>query len=744
MMYRRNCLHKLTCFFKHFKRLKSSSTKTGLKDEPMQNIRNIGIMAHINAGKTTTSERMLFYSGFTRHIGNVDDGDTVMDYMEQERNRGMTISSAAITLHWKKHKINLIDTPGHVDFTVEVERSLRVLDGAVTIIDASAGVEAQTLTVWSQANRYKVPSIVFLNKMDKPKADVEKCLKSIQDKLKIKPLLVNFPILDGNRVTDIIDIIKMQKITYDFERSSEGQMFRIEDLDSKSDPELWEIASKFRNNLIGSLSDYCENIADRVITDSAITAEDIDLALRNATISRHIVPVLCGSSLKNAGVQPLIDAVTHYLPSPLEKTMDLVQFYETDLCAYAFKIIHDKHRGPLTFLRLYSGVMNLGEIYNANKNIREKPSRLIQVYSNEYHDVNTATAGNIICVAGLKKTQTGDTLTASKATAEMAAKNLHHHRKLQGLTEHDPDEIPVLGGINIHPPVFLCSVESESPSVQRKLDLALECLKREDPSLTVQVDEETGQTILGGMGELHLDIIRQRLLTEYKLDVYMGPLQVAYRETCEGESSWEETMDTVINNVKQHVVLGMSIHFSLQEKEFKHVKLVQSRENTLEKLHRNQLKAIEIGIKSAFSSGPILNFPVIDVEVELYKAEIERSTTEAMITACSSQCVHKALKEAKAVLLEPMMKMEVTVDEDNLHAVMADLGKRRSHIENVDSEEDIKLVHAITPLSETLGFSTVLRSNTHGMANFTMEFSHYEKMSEIEQQKAVDKALGIF
>lgn len=265
------------------------------------------------------------------------------------------------------------------------------------------GVEAQTLTVWSQANRYKVPSIVFLNKMDKPKADVEKCLKSIQDKLKIKPLLVNFPILDGNRVTDIIDIIKMQKITYDFERSSEGQMFRIEDLDSKSDPELWEIASKFRNNLIGSLSDYCENIADRVITDSAITAEDIDLALRNATISRHIVPVLCGSSLKNAGVQPLIDAVTHYLPSPLEKTMDLVQFYETDLCAYAFKIIHDKHRGPLTFLRLYSGVMNLGEIYNANKNFREKPSRLIQVYSNEYHDVNTATAGNIICVAGLKK-----------------------------------------------------------------------------------------------------------------------------------------------------------------------------------------------------------------------------------------------------------------------------------------------------------------------------------------------------
>lgn len=740
--------------------------------ESMVKTRNIGIMAHIDAGKTTTTERMLFYSGFSRHLGDVDHGDTVMDYMEQERERGITITSASITFNWKGHRVNLIDTPGHVDFTVEVERSLRVLDGAVGILDASAGVEAQTLTVWRQADRYHIPRLIYLNKMDKPGSSLKMCLQSVREKLHVEPLVLNIPIGSGKEFEGVHDLVNLQSLRWGLGSIKDGTEFLAEPLNihSNNSSDIRDIESiyKARSDLVGRLADFDDHLADLVLCDTKmedIPATDLIRAIRTATIERKIVPVLCGSSLRNKGVQPLLDAINLYLPSPMDITYGFARYYGTDLCALAFKVVHDKQRGPLTFVRLYSGMLKSGaNIYNINRSTTEKTSRLLQVYADELHDISTAVAGNIVALAGLKETFTGDTLTSSIKVAQEAAKRYNQEAHEKGVqesmnsanneeivdefetTEADSvtsDMVPVLAGMTIPDPVFLCSIEPASISVQKQLDIALSNLQKEDPSLKVEVNTETGQTILSGMGELHLDIIKSRLEKEYGLDVDLGPLQIAYRETIVDSAEVTEVLDKELNGKRQFVHLKLSVHADLDNREFRHLKLHRTPEHPLH-IKPKILRAIENGVRSGLSHGSLLNFPVIHTSVHLHEFSTHFHTTLPMITACAFMALQKALKEAGSVLLEPMMAMEVSTEESRLDDVVSDLAKRRSHIGLITSRQDTKIISALTPLQELMGYSTELRTFTSGTASFAMELSHYERMTQEETQKVIDRISGFY
>ncbi|CAL1527519.1 unnamed protein product [Lymnaea stagnalis] len=735
--------------------------------EVMSKIRNIGIMAHIDAGKTTTTERMLYYSGFSRHLGDVDHGDTVMDYMEQERDRGITITAAAITFNWKGHKINLIDTPGHVDFTVEVERSLRVLDGAVAVLDASAGVEAQTLTVWRQADHYQIPRLVYLNKMDKPGASIDLCLNSLRHKLHVEPLVVNLPIGSGRRFVGVYDLIHMETVEWNDSKSKDGSIFERKPIQLEKDTELSEFILKARSELVGKLADVDEHIADLVLCDTKVehfSPQILISAIRTATLNRKFVPVLCGSSLKNKGVQPLLDGITFFLPSPMDVTYGFAKYYGTHLCALAFKVTHDKQRGPLTFVRLYSGMLKTGAyVFNINRGKTEKTSRLLQVYADELHDISTAVAGNIVAIAGLRETFTGDTITSSSKAAQDAAKAYIHENgtkhldkselkikessKIGGPEEAEEEDsltsdmVPILAGLTLPDPVFFCSIEPSSLSVQKNLDSALEYLQKEDPSLKVEISAETGQTILSGMGELHLDIIKSRLEKEYGLDVDLGPLQIAYRETITSHAEVTEVLDKELGGRHQFVHIKLSLHPNIEQREFKHVVLQRTSDHPLAIKHK-LLKAIELGIKSGLSHGSLLNFPVIHTDVHLHEFNTHYHTSLPMVTACAAMAVQRALKQADCVLLEPMMAMEVSTDEEKLEVVLADLGKRRSHILDVVSRQDSKTISVLTPLQELLGYSTALRTITSGTASCSIQLSHYEKMNREEMQKVTERMTG--
>ncbi|XP_050404706.1 ribosome-releasing factor 2, mitochondrial isoform X1 [Patella vulgata] len=749
-MPRHYCQNKIQ--MRHLANNKSSTKRKGVhttrvpaEKEDMSLIRNIGILAHIDAGKTTTTERMLYYTGLSTHLGEVHHGDTVMDYMEQERVRGITISSAAITLHWNKYKINLIDTPGHVDFTVEVERCLRVLDGAVVVLDSSAGVEAQTKTVWRQADKYSIPRIVYLNKMDKPGASIEKCLTSLKEKLNVEPLLLHLPVGKEVDFAGIVDLVTLKKFVWNLEKSPDGRTFSTENLTAADTSVDYHDILQARTSLIGQLSEYDGELGEMILSYKKIKdipANAISKAVRKVTIDQNCVPVFCGSSLKNKAVQPLMDAVTHYLPSPLDSTYSFADFYGSDLCALAFKIIHDKQRGALTFLRLYSGSLKSGESsYNVNRECTEKTSRLLHVYANEYHDTNKVTAGNIACVSGLKEIITGDTLTNSKSTALAAATK--YHTKMNMEADNNNNNLAILAGFEVPSPVFFCSIEPPSLAAQKHLDNALYCLQREDPSLTVEVNEETGQTILMGMGELHLDIIKQRILEEYRIAVDIGPPQVAYRETIACNAELEENLDKIIGGKEQNVTMMLSIKQDGSTPKFKHVKLEFSHAKPLHRhIKKDQLAALNNGVKSALMCGTLLNFPVTDVCVELHSFTAGYNTSSAMISACASQCIHKLLKQSDPVLLEPMMALTITTNEDRLHGVLGDLTKRRSHIRNVEATDNDKIIEAVTPLAELMGYCTTLRTITSGTATFSMEFSHYEKMTLHDQNLVVKKLTG--
>ncbi|KAF7662189.1 hypothetical protein LDENG_00243570 [Lucifuga dentata] len=711
-------------------------------------IRNIGIMAHIDAGKTTTTERMLYYSGYTRALGDVDDGDTVTDFMIQERERGITIQSAAVTFDWKNHRINLIDTPGHVDFTLEVERALRVLDGAVAVFDASAGVEAQTLTVWRQAEKHHVPCVCFLNKMDKPAANLDFSIESIRKKLKANPVLLQIPVGTGKDFTGVVDLLTNQKLLWKTKSiGDDGRVFETKQLCQSDNPELLQEAKDARVALIEQVADLDDEFAELLLTDfadnfDAVPSSKLQEAVRRVTLARKGVPVLCGSSLRNKGVQPLLDAITAYLPSPSERHHDLVRWYKDDLCALAFKVLHDKQRGPLVFVRIYSGTLKpQTAIHNINRNTTERMSRLLVPFADQHVEIPSLTTGNIALTVGLKQTVTGDTIVSSKSSAAAAAQRAQSDcgtGKKRG--EHAS---MILSGVEVPDPVFFCTIEPPTMAKQADLENALNCLQREDPSLKVRIDPDSGQTILCGMGELHIEIIHDRIRREYKIETHLGPLQVAYRETILQHVSTTDTLDRTVGE-RRHVVtvdlavsptvdnfsMGGSCDFAFKEE-------VQS------ELSAEMKEAVENGVHSSYLQGPLLGYPLQGVSTLIQSVTMEPGTSPAMVSACVSRCMLKALRSAGGQVLEPVMSLEVTVGEEHLSSVLGDLAQRRGSVRDIQSRHDNKVLLATVPLAEMMGYSTILRTLTSGNATFSLELDSYEAMNPQEQSTLLKKAAGL-
>ncbi|XP_054979093.1 ribosome-releasing factor 2, mitochondrial isoform X2 [Sorex araneus] len=731
---------------RNYSSLPGNDTKSlhSIISPPIDKIRNIGIMAHIDAGKTTTTERILYYSGYTRSLGDVDDGDTVTDFMAQERERGITIQSAAVTFDWKGHRVNLIDTPGHVDFTLEVERCLRVLDGAVAVFDASAGVEAQTLTVWRQADKHKIPRICFLNKMDKAGASFNYAVESIREKLKAKPLLLQLPIGEAKTFKGVVDVINKEKLIWN-PNSADGKDFERKPLLAQNDPKLLKETTEARNALIEQVADLDDEFADLVLGEFSenfdlLPAEKLRTAIHRVTLAQTAVPVLCGSALKNKGIQPLLDAITVYLPSPGERNYDFLQWYKGDLCALAFKVLHDKQRGPLVFMRIYSGTIKpQSAVHNINGNCTERISRLLLPFADQHIEIPSLTAGNIALTVGLKHTATGDTIVSSKSSALAAARRAERVGEKKHRQSSEVERL-VLAGVEIPEPVFFCTIEPPSVAKQPDLDHALKCLQREDPSLKVRQDPDSGQTVLCGMGELHIEIIHDRIKREYGLETYLGPLQVAYRETILNSVCATDTLDRTLGD-KRHLV---TVELEAKPAETPSaVPVIEYAESVSEDLLKACQEAIENGIHSACLQGPLLGSPVQDTGITLHSLTIHPGTSTTMISACVSRCVQKALKKADKQVLEPLMKLEVTVAGDYLSPVLADLAQRRGNIQEIQTRQDNKVVTGFVPLAEIMGYSTVLRTLTSGSATFALELSNYQAMNPQEQRALLNQRSGL-
>lgn len=712
-------------------------------------IRNIGIMAHIDAGKTTTTERMLYYSGYIRTLGDVDDGDTVTDFMVQERERGITIQSAAVTFDWKDYRINLIDTPGHVDFTVEVERCLRVLDGAVAVFDAAAGVEAQTLTVWRQADKHQIPRICFLNKMDKNRASFTYAVESIKQKLKTKPLLLQLPIGEAKTFRGLVDVVtKEQMIWKPTSDLDDGRFFEQKPLLESDDPSLFQEVQDARNTLIEQVADLDDEFAELILGEYSenfdlIPSDKLQSAIRRVTLAQKAVPVLCGSALKNKGVQPLLDAITMYLPAPHERSYEFLQWYkDDDLCALAFKVLHDKCRGPLVFIRIYSGSLKpQSAVYNINKSCTERMSRLLLPFADQQIEIPSLMPGNIALAVGLKQSATGDTLVSSKASAVAAARQAG--RSAGGEQRNTGDiESLLLAGVEVPEPVFFCTIEPPSMAKQQDLDNALSCLQREDPSLKVKIDPDTGQTILCGMGELHIEIIHDRIKREYGIETYLGPLQIAYRETILNAAQATDVLDKVVGDKRHFVTTELEVRPVSGERTVTKP-IIEYAQSVIEVLPKELQEAIENGITNSCVQGPLLGFPVQDIDVTVQSLTVHPDTSDTMISACISRCLQKALKKAGIQILEPLMSLEITVSEDHLSAALADLAQRRGSIQEIQSRQDNKVVIAAVPLAEMMGYSTVLRSLTSGSATFTLELASYQALNSQEQSALLQRRMGL-
>lgn len=708
-------------------------------------------MAHIDAGKTTTTERMLYYSGYTRALGDVDDGDTVTDFMVQERERGITIQSAAVTFDWKQYRINLIDTPGHVDFTLEVERALRVLDGAVAVFDASAGVEAQTLTVWRQADKHNVPCICFLNKMDKPAASLSFSIESIKQKLKANPVLLQIPIGSGKSFTGLVDLITNQRMTWKVKsREEDGRVFETTPLSQSDDPELLKEAKEARGALIEQVADLDDEFAELLLGDysenfDAVPPGKIQEAVRRLTLARKGVPVVCGSSLRNKGVQPLLDAITTYLPAPNERHQDMVRWYKDDLCALAFKVLHDKQRGPLVFLRIYAGTLKpQTAVHNINRNNTERVSRLLLPFADQHVEIPSLAAGNIALTVGLKQTVTGDTIVSSKASAAAAARRALNEgdggkRRGKGGGEQSSQ---VLAGVEVPEPVFFCSIEPPTMAKQTDLENALACLQREDPSLKVRLDADSGQTILCGMGELHIEILHDRIRREYGIETHLGPLQVAYRETILQSVSTTDTLDRTVGERRHVVTVGLAVSPAMDPSDAASCDIIMEKE-VKGQLSPDLTEAVENGVQSAYLQGPLLGYPVQGVSTAIQSVTMEPGTSLAMVSACVSRCMLKALKKAGGQVLEPVMSLEVTVGEEHLSPVLGDLAQRRGAIRDIQSRHDNKVLLATVPLAETMGYSTVLRTLTSGNATFSLQLDSYQAMNAQEQGALLNRMAGL-
>lgn len=678
---------------------------------PIERYRNIGIMAHIDAGKTTTTERILYYTGVSHKIGEVHDGAAAMDWMEQEQERGITITSAATTCFWKgmerqfpEHRVNIIDTPGHVDFTIEVERSLRVLDGAVAVFCAVGGVEPQSETVWRQANKYKVPRLAFVNKMDRQGADFFRVVGQVRTRLGANPVPIQVPIGAEENFKGVVDLIKMKAIYWD--ESSKGMSFEEKDIPE----DLQATCDEYREKMVEAAAEASEELMEKYLEGSELSSEDITKGLRTRTLNGEIVPALCGSAFKNKGVQAVLDAVISYMPSPVEvPPIKGIQQDETEVkrhasdeepfAALAFKIASDPYVGNLTFFRVYSGVLSSGDtVYNAASGNRERIGRLLQMHANSREEIKDVGAGDIAAAVGLKNVTTGDTIC-------------------------DMDHIVLLERMEFPDPVISVAIEPKTKADQEKMSLALGKLAKEDPSFRVRTDEESGQTIISGMGELHLDIIVDRMKREFKVEANVGAPQVAYRETIHQSVEQEGKFVRQSGGRGQYGHVWLRIEPQERGKGYEFVNKIVGGV-----IPKEFIPAVDKGIKEQTENGVIAGYPVVDVKVTLYDGSYhDVDSSEMAFKIAGSMAFKEGMQKADPVLLEPIMKVEVVTPEEYMGDVMGDLNRRRGMVQGMDDSPSGKVIRAEVPLAEMFGYATDLRSATQGRANYTMEFSKYNE-----------------
>ncbi len=697
---------------------KGSRTKMP-RSFPLDHVRNIGIIAHIDAGKTTVTERILYYTGKTYKIGEVHEGTTVMDWMEQERQRGITITAAATTCHWKEHRINIIDTPGHVDFTAEVERSLRVLDGGVVVFDAVAGVEAQSETVWRQADKYGVPRICFINKMDRVGADLYRCLSMIEERLRAKPILVQLPIGKESSFCGIIDLVERKAWTYDGKIDSKSQEIEIPD-------EEKDKVERYRQILIEKLAEDDDHILSTYLEGCDIAADDIKAALRKITLANKGIPVLCGSALKNKGTRLLLDAVIDYLPSPLDmppvtaihvRTGDKITRIASDeapFAALAFKVVADPFVGRLVYLRVYSGRIKAGaQVYNSTRSKKERIGRLMLMHANRYEEVNDADTGSIVAAMGLKETFTGDTL--SEATQQV-----------------------ILESIIFPEPVLSVAIEPKTRADRDKMGEALQKLAEEDPTFKVAYNDETGQTVISGMGELHVEVIISRMLGEYKVSAKVGNPRVAYKETIKTSAKAEGRFIRQSGGRGQYGQVSIEIEPVERGSGFKFIDKIKGGV-----LSKPFILAAKNGIKEAMETGGSAGYQVVDVQVTLYDGSYhEVDSSELAFKMAGSMAFKKGFNRAHPVILEPVMKLELITPGQFLGDVVGDVSSRRGRIDLIETRGETSTIRCKVPLSETFGYTTVLRSLTQGRATHSMEFYQYRELPAELASELRDKAIG--
>jgi len=671
----------------------------------LEKTRNIGIMAHIDAGKTTTTERILFYTGVNHKIGEVHDGAATMDWMVQEQERGITITSAATTCHWKNHRINIIDTPGHVDFTVEVERSLRVLDGAVAVLTARGGVEPQTETVWRQAEKYQVPRMAYVNKMDITGADFFNVIKMMEERLNANAVAIQLPIGAEDNFQGIVDLVKMEAIVYEDDLGKVADEVAIPD-------DMKDMAEEYREKLLEACSEQDDEFMEKYLGGEDITEEDIKKVIRKATVSCNMVPVVCGTSYRNKGVQPLLDAVVDYMPAPTDippikgvnpdsgEEDHRPSSDEEPFSALAFKIMTDPYVGKLAFFRVYSGILESGSyVYNSTKGKKERIGRILQMHANNRKEIDKVYSGDIAAAVGLKDTTTGDTLC-------------------------DENNQIILESMVFPDPVISVAVEPATKNDQEKMGVALQKLAEEDPTFRVHTDQETGQCIISGMGELHLQIIVDRMLREFKVDCKVGEPQVAYRETI------RKTVEAEGKFVRQSGGHGQYGHCWLKL-EPQEAGAGFSFENKVVggAIPKEFIKPIEEGVKQAMESGVVAGYPVVDVKATVYDGSFhEVDSSEAAFKIAGSMAFKNGAEKANPVLLEPYVKVEVIVPEDYMGDVIGDLNSRRGRIDGMEPRNGAQVINAFVPLSEMFGYSTDLRSKTQGRGNYSMEVSYYDEV----------------
>ena len=688
---------------------------------PLNKVRNIGIAAHIDAGKTTTTERILFYTGISHKIGEVHEGAATMDWMEQEKERGITITSAATTCFWNDHQINIIDTPGHVDFTIEVERSMRVLDGAVAVFCAVGGVQPQSETVWRQANKYRVPRIAFVNKMDRIGADFYNVEKQIKERLKSNPVPIQIPIGAEENFKGVVDLVKMKALVWEDEAAM-GSKYEVVDIPA----ELVEKAEEYREKLIESIAETDEALMEKYFAGEELSEDEIKAAIKKATIDIEIIPMLCGTAFKNKGVQPLLDAVIDYLPSPEEvdwikgidpKTGDEISVNPSDdepFSGLAFKIMTDPFVGKLTFTRFYSGTIESGSyVLNSTKNKKERVGRLLRMHSNKREEVQKFYSGEIGAIVGLKNTLTGDTLC-------------------------DESRPIILERMEFPDPVISVAVEPKTKADQEKMALALQKLAEEDPSFRVQTDEESGQTIISGMGELHLEILVDRLKREFKVECNTGKPQVAYRETFKNqvEQEYKYAKQSGGRGQYGHVFIRMIPQEPGKGYEF--VDLIKGGV-----IPREYIPAVDKGIQEAAQNGVLAGFPVVDFKVELFDGSYhDVDSSEMAFKLAGSMAFKEGMKKANPVILEPIMKVEIEVPEEYMGDVIGDINRRRGQVNSMEDVHGIKQINAFVPLSEMFGYSTDLRSMTQGRGTYSMVFDHYDEVPSNIAQEIIKERQG--